>query len=71
MMGTRSLILTDDEWRALAILVNNAEHDADQARITQRIDSPAEKAHEADQLFWQQIQAKFAGRESVTPVRQY
>lgn len=61
-MATRELILTEEEWRALAILVNNAEHDADQKRITQRIDSPAEKAAEADQKFWQGIQAKMAGR---------
>lgn len=67
-MGTRSLILTDDEWRALAILVNNQEHDADQRRVRAPWPgSPMEKSAEADQKFWQDLQAKMAGRVSVTP----
>lgn len=68
-MATKSLVLTEEEWRAIAILVNNEEHDADQLRITQRPDSPQEKVHEATQKFWQGIQAKMAGRDSVTPNR--
>lgn len=61
-MGTRSLILTDEEWRAIAILVNVAEHEADDTRMLTRPDSPQEKAAEADQSFWQTIQGKMSGR---------
>lgn len=68
-MATKTLILTEDEYRAIAILVNNAWHDADNKRMLTRPDSSQEKAAEADQLFWQQIRVKLTGRDSVPATR--
>lgn len=69
-MGTRSLVLTEEEWRAVAILVNNEEHDANGRRERAPWPgSPMEKSAEAEQVFWQQIQAKLSGRVPVPPAR--
>jgi hypothetical protein len=61
-MSTRTLVFTAEELQALSILVNNAEHDADQRRMLTRPDSPQEKAAAADQAQLQTIMAKLAGR---------
>lgn len=61
-MATRTVTLTEDEWRLISIWANNAHHDIDRQRIRELPDSPQEKAAEADQKFIQQIMAKLAGR---------
>lgn len=65
-MATKTYTFTEEEARAIAILINNEEHDANGRRERAPWPgSPMEKAAEADQLFWQQIQAKLSGRDSV------
>lgn len=68
-MATKTYTFTEDEVRLIAILVNNAEHEADDKRMLSRPESPQEKAAEADQLFIQGIQAKLSGRDSVPSTR--
>lgn len=63
-MATRTYTFTEEEARLIKIWVDNAWHDADQARMLTRPDSPQEKAAEADQALIQGIRAKIlAGRE--------
>lgn len=56
--GTRTLILTQEQLRLISQWANNAWHDADQARMMTRPNSPQEKAAEADQLFVGEILEK-------------
>lgn len=66
-MATRTFTFTEEEARLLKIWVDNAWHDADQARMLTRPDSPQEKAAEADQALITGIREKIIGAQSVTP----
>lgn len=59
--GTRTLVFTQEQIRLISQWATNAWHDADQARLTSRIDSPQEASYKADQLFIETIQEKLRG----------
>ena len=62
-MSTQTFIFTAEERRFLSSLVHSAWIDADNKRMLSRVDSPQEKAAQADQEFIQSVEEKLAGRK--------
>ena len=56
--GTRTFVFTQEQIRLISQWATNAWHDADQARLLARIDSPQEAAHLADQQFIETVMEK-------------